>query len=346
VKGYAAVSVDVLLTRLIKLTRRREDFVTECFAATLRDDGRAAHAYWRAIAYRLSPSIRSATGPVRVTSQVSDTERSSRIDMTVSRAKYTVGVEHKLFAPQGDNQLPKYLRLPRTLISHLALVTADYQSVATDVLRDRRYVRPSNDHFLWSDFYPIVAASATRGSAVGLMTKDLFDSLGLQPMHPLIGDLWTRDPARRRHYDGRLRAAWEPLLKTLRKRWDFADSSIRKTRRSEIYVRYGPSKLLRDVWLNPLRSPGYLLIRLKTSSLAKRTLILSNLIRARGEAGLQILDPDIVRLPPSASKNDWAIELRAPWRRILGRAKNQLTLANALKRFIRELMRDADRDSV
>lgn len=48
----ALSSADALLARLIKLTARKEDFITECFAAVLQADGRAAS---QAIIYLTHP---------------------------------------------------------------------------------------------------------------------------------------------------------------------------------------------------------------------------------------------------------------------------------------------------
>ena len=115
----------------------------------------------------------------------------------------------------------------------MMLVSADYQSVTREVLRARRYVKPptGQSHFLWADFYPLLQKSEARGVSVASATRGLFDRLGLQPAHPLIGELRTRDMERRMRLDAQLHTAWQPLLTALEKRWSYVDSSIRRLRR-------------------------------------------------------------------------------------------------------------------
>lgn len=338
-----------LFARLAKLTRRREDFVTECFAAVLQADGRAADSYWRILSSSLPESIRTVTGPLGVRTQITASTGNSRLDMLVTRGLFLIGVEHKIFAPQGDTQLPKYLSLPRVDISHIALVTGDYQSVADSVLESRKYVQPGGNaqHFLWSDFYALIEASEARGYEVAKATRILFDNLGLQPAHPLIGDLRTVDLERRLQLDKKLKRALLPLIDSLRKRkWGWVGSSIRNDRQSEIYVLDGPSDLLTEVWLSPMRSPSSLCVRLKTTSVIKRSRILESLLHSGigPQSGWMSVEP--VRLQNSARGNHWAVDIRAPWKRLLKRVSSRASLETALERFVVGVMRAADQAAV
>ena len=342
-------SADALLARLIKLTKRREDFITECFAAVLQADGRAARQYWRAITANGPKSLSRATGPISVETQKSAGRGSSRLDMVVGCGGRRIGVEHKLMAPQGKGQLRKYVKLPGTDVSYVVLVTGGYQQVSTQVLSSRRYLRPSptEDHFLWSDFYRLLQHSAARGYQIAKATIELFDKLGLQPTHPLIGDLRTADLSRRLKADQRLKKAWQPLVKTLRgKKWSVG-SSIRRDRKSEVYVCFGPSSLLREVWLDPQSSPSSLRVRLKTSSRRKRDEILAAITRPGISIPyLQGLGPEPVRLPPSVRGNHWAVEFRAPWGQLLRHCRTRADLARRLRRFVLQVMRTADPGAV
>jgi hypothetical protein len=148
--------------------------------------------------------------------------------------------------------------------------------------------------------------------------------------------------AMRLRHDAKLYDAFTPLLNKLQKNWDFAGSSIRRDRKSEIYVFDGPSDLLCEVWLNPMRSPSSLLVRLKTKSQAKQAQLVANLERAGTHNGKRGLTLDVVRLPNSSRGNHWAVEVRAPWRPLLRRASNRTDLARTLEGFVLKLMRAAD----
>jgi hypothetical protein len=331
-------TADALLARLIKLTRRREDFVTECFAAVLQADHVAASAYWRELTATLSSSIRSTTGPVMIETQLSAGKGSSRLDMVVTRGRHRIAVEHKLGSRQGQNQLPKYASLPKAEASHVALVTGDYQTVAEQVLNSRRYVKPRGNlpHFLWADFYGILEKSK---SEIASATKGLFDRIGLQPAHKHIGDLRTADAEKQSRFDARLLVAWQPLIGSLKRSGWSVTSAIPLNRKSELWVTYGPSDLLREVRVDPASNPSDLRIQLRTSSPQKRNEILAHVLERYPGA-------EPVRLPKSGRGNHWAVEIRTSWRLILKRTKTRAALGEALKRFVLRMMRCADESAV
>lgn len=256
-----------LLARLIKLTTRKEDFITECFAAVLQADRQARVEYWRLLSAALSKGAQS-TKISLIKTQCRMGNGTARCDLVLRAGKELVAVEHKLGAAQGRDQLIRYLALPKAEASRVALVTSDYQTVHKKVIASARYLRPSSgqDHFLWADFYPILRRSEARGNEVATATRGLFDQLGLQPPHPLVGELSSRDREKRMRLDARLYAAWSPLLTSLRKRWESVGSSFRKDRRSELYIEGGQSSELLLVWLDPFSNPGSLRIRLKRIS--------------------------------------------------------------------------------
>lgn len=336
-------SADALLARLIKLTTRKEDFITECFAAVLQADGRAASEYWRLVS-RTLPSATQKASLHEIRTQCRLGDGSCQCDMVLVGGRERIAVEHKLTAPQGKGQLGKYLSLPRKEVTRVMLVSADYQTVAGEVLRERRYVKPptGQSHFLWADFYPLLQKSEARGMAVASATRGLFDRLGLQPAHPLIGELRTRDIERRMRLDAQLYAALQPLLTALEKRWSYVDSSVRKDRRSEIYVEEGKGELLRVVWLDPFSSPGSLRIRLKTSSRRKRALLFDRLERDRSKIlqGRSIA----LSLPGRLAYNQrypYIVEVRIPWRALLG-TSTRSSMPLRLEKFVLSLIAAAD----
>jgi hypothetical protein len=134
-------------------------------------------------------------------------------------------------------------------------------------------------------------------------------------------------------------------LRYLRKHgWEYADSSIRKDRKSEIYVSSGPSDLLCRVWLDPFSNPGSLRIRLRTTSKAKRNVLFERLhsetARSEIPSGRFLA---VVAEPQSTYKQayPWSVEVRVNWTKLLGRSTRR-TIPNALKRFVLRLMTTVD----
>ena len=340
-------SEDALLARLIKLTSRKEDFVTECFAAVLQADQRAAAQYWGILAKATRLRERRIR---RVRTQCSMNNGSARCDLVLDAGGAHLAVEHKLESPQGHNQLLRYLGLSRREVTHVALVAADYQSVSTRVLKNPRYVRPftGQDHFVWADFYPVLEQSEARGVYVAAATRALFDRRGLQPPHALIGHLHTRNPTLRAKLDGHLYKAWQPLLRVLRHKWEYADSSIVKLRQSEIYVDDGPSDLLRGVWLDPFSNPGSLRVRLKSDRRTKRDRMFERIESEQGRATIPYGRSLSIGQEPRTfyrQRYPWSVEVRIPWR-VLLRHSTRTTMPKALKKFVLALMRTADSKSV
>lgn len=325
-----------LLGRLIKLTRRREDFITECFAAVLEADQLAARQYWRLLTAPLGGAS-ARDGAPTIRTQVPTPDRTCRLDLVASHGRLRIGVEHKLDAAQGRGQLPRYVLTPRAFATHVALIAADYQRIPEVVLGSARYIRPvgGHDHFLWADFYPLLKRSDQRGVAVASDLVGLFDDLGLHPAHKLIGDLGTRDRARRMKADQRLYKAWKPLLHSLERLWDVL-SSLRHDRQSEIYVENGPSRNLRIAWLDPFSNPGALRVRLKTDRRSKRDLMIERLDGHRSAIphGRHVTLRS-ERLP--AQHFVWCVEARIPWRILLAR-RSRATMGRALRSFILQLM--------
>ena len=106
-------------------------------------------------------------------------------------------VEVKLGAPEGKkvggpSQLAKYLELGSK--DHLAYVRGYPQSVEKSVLRNRLYRRPKNlrEHFLWSDFFPLVeeGSSRLRTGALHRGLLGLMKAQGFAPLDDRLPDLY------------------------------------------------------------------------------------------------------------------------------------------------------------
>ncbi len=322
-----------------------EDLLTECFAATLQADQVAAREYWRVMA-RGTSRLAEAEGNIRVTTQHSAADRTARIDMLVVREGNRLGVEHKLYAPEGAEQLPRYVSLPKTDAGFIAFVSADFRKVSPEVLKSRRYVRPPSrqTHFVWADLFPIVRRSAARGSAFAAATLALMQELDLAPVHPIIGDV--RDPKN----DLRLREYWTPLTKSLTKGgWESVISSFGHNKKSEMWIELGPSAYLDVVRLDPFSSPTSLVVRLKANTRGKREHMIERLEANRAAipcgATLGFLP---IRLPPSKGGFDWAIDVKVGWEPLLKRCtrSNTALVERTLQRYVLSLMQAATRDAI
>jgi hypothetical protein len=91
--------------------------------------------------------------------------------------------------------------------------------------------------------------------------------------------------------------------------------------------------VLLQVWLDAFSNPGSLRVRLKTDKETKRELILDRLERRRDAIpfgrylGWQRADP------PYRQKYPRMVEVRIPWRPLLGRC-TRASMPSVLKRFV------------
>lgn len=337
-------SSDTLFCRIGGLTRLQEDLLTECFAAALQSDSKAANEYWRHLA-KNSRELRKARGSIAVTTQHSSKDRTARIDMRVTRNGKVINVEHKLYAPEGLQQLPRYLKLPKVDSGFVAFVSADFRKVAPDVIANRRYLRPSSrqNHFVWADVYPIVEQSAKRNSAFGAATLTLMKAMDLAPVHPIIGDV--RDPKN----DLDLRRLWDPLIHSLRKTGWTVNSSFGHNRKSEIWIEGRVSETLDVVRLDPFSSPTSLVVRLKTNSRHKRDKMRVRFDRHRKSVPCgSMIGVLPVRLASTAQGYDWAIDVKVGWSSLLARSStsNVSLTRRTLRRYVEAVMLAAARDAI
>jgi hypothetical protein len=191
----------------------RENFLTACFVAALAASPALRRrtvvrlvggATWKR--HRLSASSILVGAQVRHERPRQGGERTSIIDLVFEvNGRHRIGVEVKLGAPEGVDsdgrkQLERYLALPE--LDAVAYLTRDETGVPPTVLaaasRRGRYLVPRGasgqmlrQHFLWGDVYGDVEV-LTRGrnaSPVVIALEKLLADLGVQPVHPLIGDL-------------------------------------------------------------------------------------------------------------------------------------------------------------
>lgn len=330
---------DALLCNLIRLSNRKEDFLTEVFANLLRADHRLSRAFLKLLLPRWH-----SEAAVTVVTQHSLHAWKARPDMLVSTGALRLAVEHKLDAPQGVGQLKKYLSLPHQRASRVALISANYCQVSQDVFRHPRYVRPTSgqSHFLWTDMWPIVQLACRIEMPGAHAARRLFSELGIQPAHKLVPNLRDPDPKRALRNDRTLSKLLEPTRRALIKRGLKWKPSIQPTRSSEIYIYPPDSSPVGVIWVDPFASPSTLLVRLRMPNRKSRDLIRARLERRRYliPAGPML---SIVPEKREARYNRWAVDVRVPWHLLLVRCKSKDAMSRTLKKLVLRIYEAASR---
>ena len=239
----------------------RENFFTECVAGVIASDQVFARDIARLLNGGQDVIGRTSISRARVTVTPQypclSHGRQCFIDLLVRIGdKVMVGVEVKLDAPEGalpsgDRQLRKYVEVRE--LTHVAYVTGYHTSVEPRVLASKRYLHHRRGHFLWSDFYSLIAKASKRRSApqLHLALLKLFHSRHFEPMHPDLPDLAT--PQGRESF----RALWTTTRKALSAHYPWVGTP-RST--GELYTYDGESESAWKIGFDPARNPGLLRI--------------------------------------------------------------------------------------
>jgi len=248
-----------LFKKLMRFTEQKEDFFTECLAATMREDPSLARMFLRRMCGSEMAGVKIRDSSIDIATQVpfpgSCIDMIFKINNTVS-----IGVENKLWSPEGENQLSKYLKLP---LEALGFITGYHCRVSPGVVENPRYLKPGNgrDHFMWQDFYDDVRKCAEEKPYPSLAhsLQGLFEHLGFEPPHAEIGDLLDPDEDVAKRNRRNFAKLWESTRQRLMERgW----KSITRGSIAELYVQDGSAERLRWAWLDPMWQRGSLRIRL------------------------------------------------------------------------------------
>ncbi|HXC25554.1 MAG TPA: hypothetical protein VNU46_06540 [Gemmatimonadaceae bacterium] len=331
-----------LFIRLSKLTPRREDFFTECLAATLRENPNLARRYVETLcggAHFEGVNLRSAS--IDVETQWVSQDQTCRIDMRLHiGGRHIIAVEHKLLAPEGSAQLERYLGLPHKHVTHVAYITGYFAKAPSGIQKaGARYLRPKGGHwhFLWSDFYHVFSP---RETTLQRAMHELFDAWLFQPEHWYVGRLNSRDETERAAADRKFAKLLRPTIRTLEgRRWGY-EVGPSWTSRSELYAIHGKSKRVPEVRIDPRFNPGALKVVLKTPSKNQATSIETQL--------KNLPEPlrtcTIVRqkhLGYSGRGVPYAVEVLTPWSYLLRRYKHNrdaTKMAAAIARHITRIL--------
>jgi len=249
--------VSDFFVKLMRYSNEKENTFTECLAEALRSDPALCKRFLGELAAAERGDRRPA-GIRAVGTQV-PFPPGSCVDMVIRTAGMSIGVEHKLWSPEGRGQLAKYLQLP---LDRIAFVTA-YEAPGLDDVKDHpAYLRPRSGrlHFMWHDFQPGVEESASASS--GTLTRALlalFRHLGFESPPDTIPDLWALDAQAQRGNRLQFARLWEKAEAGLRARgW----RRLRRARLAGLTYRADESASVERVWLDPTTIRGSLRIRL------------------------------------------------------------------------------------
>jgi hypothetical protein len=258
-------SFDQLFVRILNLASKsddgglvvaRENFMTECVAATLSADRQLMITFLR----RLAPGIAIPEGyQPWMETQYSFSNPRCCIDMLFTVAPgVRIGVENKLNSPEGERQLWKYLKASDF---NVAFITAKNAPIDPEVLEHERYLRPSpRAHFRWTDFWDILETSVKSSTATVFNSNllALFEHYGFTPLPRNIPNIWATDDKERLTNEAEFAKLWQATKIGLEERgWiDYSPGA-----RIELYVSGKTSPLIKRIWLNPGAKQGAFRIR-------------------------------------------------------------------------------------
>ena len=252
------------------------------------------------------------------------------IDSGAGRPK-RLQVEVKLGAPEGKrlggpSQLAKYLALGSK--DHLAYIRGYPQRVENSVLQHRLYRRPANrrEHFLWSDFFPLVEEGSRR-LRTGALHRGLLGLMKAQGFAPLD----TRLPDLYGPHSKKAERIFQPL-------WNSLHGVL--TAEGSKWV-CNPPKANAVMWVeswdyglklefNPARIPGALRIWVSVNTGSQRKRVQQSLLdRLPGKLaaswpGIAIHDPGKSTYP--------AVNISIPFRSVLRGVRSQEGVEQALTR--------------
>ena len=334
--------MDDLFRKLMDLTGGKEDLFTACFAATLQENANLAKDVARILLCSAGKAdIIIQTTEIKIdTQQILEGHTNSCIDMIMTiNGQVLIGIENKLFSPEGPSQLQKYLTLQ---IDYLAFITGDLRfNVSEKVLQDVHYLKGSNgrDHFLWQDFYEVLKKnSSPKDGNLDRLLLNLFERFGFSPPHPRFQDLNNPDREIAEKNQMEVAKLWDQTMIAFnRKGW----KKIERASKVEVYISDGPIEKVKRIWLDPIWIPGSLRMRVSLSAGADLEPACSKL-----EKALKYIYPDI------SLKRSWKIgknqgpgtlDIIIPMKELFNEMAKEEEMSNGLMEFtikVHDLIRE------
>jgi hypothetical protein len=241
---------------IFKRSAAKEDIFTECLAESLRQDTKLTESFLGVLlkGNRLGLLV---TPIVEVQTQVPYPGSIPDIVLVMEKGN-RIMIENKMDAPEGKEQLKRYLSLHD--LTALAFITRNSRKglVEKGVIDDARYLHPEGrDHFLWSDFHDTVEGRSKEDKASPMVSAFLYllQELGQRPDRAQ-SRRWQDDTPE----EERLRKLLlEPTLDALKKK-GWRVNFDQKGR--EIYAKKGQWPRMKRIYLNTWSSPGEFQLRL------------------------------------------------------------------------------------
>jgi hypothetical protein len=324
--GAEALFVRLLKTAGLRDDGCREDFFTECLAATLSANPSFAVRF----AERITGwSALAEVGIAEVATQLR--YPGSQVDLVLTLGDgRRIGVEHKLYSPEGKGQLDKYLALD--VFDAVAFVTAYASDISDQVLADSRYVRPGGlqPHFLWSDFYDLVAAEGGE-EVLRPALRCLFDHLNFQPPVAAVGDLESPDAEVRQREVANFMKLYAALAASLRDR-GWRHELARPPRFDRIGPEGSPVTLLA---VEPADRGSSLRLRLYMPDAALRDALLASFAALMEPAASVRIRPVTAQAQPSRRH---VIDVRISLSDLFAGATDASAMMIAIQRFVEQYL--------
>lgn len=310
-----------VFTRLMKLTDRREDFFTECLAATLQHDQDLARNYVRV----LKPNVDlDDNTEIQIRTQVDCSGAPIPMLLQIGNDS-TIATIHELDSAGQVGRVSEYLAVDA--VDDLAYITGHplQQPLDPSLIMRGNYLHPNNrDHFLWSDLYLTIRNACRRSPDAVLPAgfTHLLETFGYIPPAPRLDDMHNesnqRDFAR----------LWEPTKIALRAMgW----SKFTAGTRAELYVQDGNSPAIDWIWLDPIWSPGKLRIRITPKAPATVDILQQAMLRE---------NPDLTTEKSEAKRQDGKVDVLdvlIPFNDLFGSQSTAAQMADALQDAVNDL---------
>ena len=242
--------------------------------------------------------------------------------------------EHKLTAsetpgPEQDDrpQLQRYLDLH---IDGLVYIRSSWKAPDATVINHPKYVRPPvRPHFLWRDFYPILATDSHDETK---WLREEFERLDFTPPHPAIGDMSSPDREEKRRNSENFAKLWDRTLTAAhRLGWEADPGSI-----NELYLYpINDSSLAIEVFISPDDAKNHFLFR----ATPREGELDGIFARINAAAAACLERPKVLLTKKGTTKNVPRIDVRTTLHTIIGVARSTEEIESKLLGYVEPLLR-------
>lgn len=279
-----------------------EDFVTECFAAALREDAAFGTRFLRLLDESLPGP------PERIWTQ--ETHGDCRPDLFIGLADgRTAAVEIKLEAKEGPDQLRRYLKI--AALDYVAYLAPASRPVDPDVYGHPKFLKapaPAGHH-LWSDVYTVLAdviEGRESPNTILNATLGVLDYLGFAPPSPVIGDLNSSDKVVRQRARANAGKLLVPSVEFIRS----LGFTLSGNFQGQIVTLGRTDVVPQKVWVNAVDLPGMLSIKLYAATEDEQRGFVTKL--ESGDLPHSAFSTIVLGPAQHVDKSGWYVDVRVP----------------------------------